>query len=335
MADFEAPSGPPPPKVPEGWIARWNDQYKEWFYVNKYTKKSQWDKPTEPARNPEDEGPSGPPPSYAPGNTPALTDSKVNPYDDNNNRGSTNPFNNDIESEDAKLARQLQAEEDARARGHSSYGAPGGGAAASYANTPPAANSPFPNQLPPRGNSEADKAKGLLGKLFGGKKSSGSGSSGIGGMLGGLSGGSHGGHNQQYGGGYGHQQPGYGQQPAYGQQPGYGGYGGAPGYGGYPPQQGYGNYPPQQGGYYPQQQHGGGGFFGGGGGHGYQQPPRKGGGGMGMAGGAALGLGAGVLGGVLVADAIQDGQQEAYQEGYQDGDDGGDYGGGDDGGGDF
>ena len=31
MADFVAPPpGPPPPKVPEGWVARWNDQYKEW-----------------------------------------------------------------------------------------------------------------------------------------------------------------------------------------------------------------------------------------------------------------------------------------------------------------
>jgi hypothetical protein len=28
MADYEAPSGPPPPKVPEGWVARWNEQYK-------------------------------------------------------------------------------------------------------------------------------------------------------------------------------------------------------------------------------------------------------------------------------------------------------------------
>jgi hypothetical protein len=30
MADFNAPPGPPPPQVPEGWVARWNDQYKEW-----------------------------------------------------------------------------------------------------------------------------------------------------------------------------------------------------------------------------------------------------------------------------------------------------------------
>lgn len=31
MADFVSPSGPPPPKVPEGWKAQWNEQYKEWF----------------------------------------------------------------------------------------------------------------------------------------------------------------------------------------------------------------------------------------------------------------------------------------------------------------
>ena len=31
MADFIPPSGPPPPKVPEGWKAQWNDQYKEWY----------------------------------------------------------------------------------------------------------------------------------------------------------------------------------------------------------------------------------------------------------------------------------------------------------------
>lgn len=30
MADFMPPSGPPPPKVPEGWKALWNDAYKEW-----------------------------------------------------------------------------------------------------------------------------------------------------------------------------------------------------------------------------------------------------------------------------------------------------------------
>ena len=38
------------------------------FYVNTFTKKSQWDKPTAPARPLEDDdGPPGPPPSYSPG----------------------------------------------------------------------------------------------------------------------------------------------------------------------------------------------------------------------------------------------------------------------------
>ena len=31
MADFVSPSGPPPPKVPEGYKAQWNEQYKEWY----------------------------------------------------------------------------------------------------------------------------------------------------------------------------------------------------------------------------------------------------------------------------------------------------------------
>jgi hypothetical protein len=35
MSDsFAPPSGPPPPKVPEGWKAVWNNEYKEWFYVS-------------------------------------------------------------------------------------------------------------------------------------------------------------------------------------------------------------------------------------------------------------------------------------------------------------
>jgi len=34
MADYAAPAGPPPPKVPAGWKAVWNAQYSEWFFVN-------------------------------------------------------------------------------------------------------------------------------------------------------------------------------------------------------------------------------------------------------------------------------------------------------------
>ncbi|KAI2632000.1 hypothetical protein GGR54DRAFT_12527 [Hypoxylon sp. NC1633] len=310
MADFVAPpTGPPPPKVPEGWVARWNEQYREWFYVNTFTKKSQWDKPTEPAVDPDahdDGSPAGPPPGYTPGSGPAPTDSK-----------STNPFVNEAtrpggagsrvvdEDADARLARQLQEEENARAH------TPGGGAAASYANTPapPQGYSPYPDQLPPRsaGGTPADKAKGLFGKFFGGKnKQHGHG---------GYPGQQYGGPSQQPYGGYGSpgpQQGYYNGPPPQGQ---YGGYGGPPGpYGG----GGYGGGYPPQGGYYG------------------QQPARQSGGGMGAAGGAALGLGAGLIGGALVMDAIDDNQQEAYQDGYQDGNDN-DYGGGGDdyGGGDF
>ncbi|KAK8087638.1 hypothetical protein PG997_002599 [Apiospora hydei] len=65
MTDYAPPAGPPPPVVPEGWTSRWNEQYQAWFYVNLYTKKSQWDKPTSPAEDPNAPVPSGPPPSQA------------------------------------------------------------------------------------------------------------------------------------------------------------------------------------------------------------------------------------------------------------------------------
>jgi hypothetical protein len=31
MASFAPPTGPPPPQVPSGWKAVFNDQYKEWY----------------------------------------------------------------------------------------------------------------------------------------------------------------------------------------------------------------------------------------------------------------------------------------------------------------
>ncbi|POS82316.1 hypothetical protein EPUL_005458, partial [Erysiphe pulchra] len=68
MSDnFAPPPGPPPtasPQVPEGYKAQWNEQYKEWFYVNIYTKKSQWEKPKEPAYPNTETSPPGPPPGY-------------------------------------------------------------------------------------------------------------------------------------------------------------------------------------------------------------------------------------------------------------------------------
>lgn len=45
VEDFAPPPGPPPPIMPEGWIARFDDKYQRFFYVNLATKQSQWDKP--------------------------------------------------------------------------------------------------------------------------------------------------------------------------------------------------------------------------------------------------------------------------------------------------
>ncbi|RDA93785.1 hypothetical protein CP533_0231 [Ophiocordyceps camponoti-saundersi (nom. inval.)] len=306
MADYAPPMGPPPPKAPEvpaGWVARWNDQYKEWFYVNVYTKKSQWEKPTAPVFPASENGPDDPPPGYEPGSGPAPTDTKKNPYDDHR---STAPHHaGPSEDDDAKLAAKLQAEEDARAR----YASPGAGAG-SYSG--PGAQygqqDQYPQDLPPRG----DKAKGgILGKLFGKGKASAGGGAG-------------------YGAGYGGYSPQPQQQQGYYAPPmQYGGPAGQPPMAGYgPPQQGYGygGYSPQPG-YGPMQS---------------QAPAKRPGMGgampMALAGGA-LGMGAGLLGGGFMAHEMHE-RDEAYEEGYQDAhaDDfggGDDFSGGDFGGGDF
>ena len=188
------------------------------FYVNIYTKKSQWDKPTEPIYPPSSEVfPSGPPPGYS-GSGVSNPDQKQNPY----SAGANLPTDSD-----AALAARLQAEEDERARGSTSRNAQ-----QDYQSTPMpqqgsgSSASPYQQELP-----ERDQKKGLFGKLMG--------------KVGGGSSSSSSGYQQrppqqqQYG-GYGGQ-PQYGQQPQYAQQ----GYG-QQGYGqqGYGPQPGYG-YPPQ------------------------------------------------------------------------------------------
>jgi hypothetical protein len=217
------PAGPPPPQkpsVPEGWVVQWNEQYKEWFYVNSYTKKSQWEKPTGPVYPPGEE-PLDAPPGYTPGSSSvaatATGDSKKssNPFDTHNtpNNGGSSSSAAAQEAEDARLAAQLQAEEDSRARpssgsNHSYY---------SHSNS----GSPYPTgqsgyQSPAQGSQDPrtkDKGKGgLFGKL---KAKLAAPSS------------SHGGG---YGGHHGYPQ----QHPQF--------YGGG----------GYQQYPPQ--GYYPQQQ---------------------------------------------------------------------------------
>ena len=122
MADF-APSAGPPPRVAEGWKAVFNDRYKEWyqhsaqlpfprltmlrFYVNTYTKQSQWDKPTVPAR---DNNSDGALPRYANPGGITPSDNKKTSFDSNN------PYNQVGRTEsDVQLAARLQAEEDAQA----------------------------------------------------------------------------------------------------------------------------------------------------------------------------------------------------------------------------
>lgn len=223
MGDFLPPSGPPPPHVPEGWKAQWNDQYKEWFYVNVYTRQSQWEKPTEPVYpSSGSSAPAGPPPSYGQHDAKSTGPEK-------GGYGSNNPYGHGAGmSEDERLARKLQEEENARLGGSSSRGAAGGyyGAGGAGANPqgvsygqPSYGQSPYGQSQSPMPQSSyqqqeelpaRDQKRGLFSKLMG--KSS-----------------SHppqqSGYPQQqatYGqGGYGYpqQQAGYyGQQPQYVQQ---------------------------------------------------------------------------------------------------------------------
>jgi len=234
MSDYLPPTSPPPPKVPEGWKAVWNEQYKEWFYVNLFTKQSSWEKPTEPAPRPGDDAPpAAPPPSYSTGPNDANVGDVKKPLESNN------PYNPSLQSggsheTDEQVARRLQQEEEQRNRGagdsyyHNASTANPAGIQGGYPGAP----------QPMSPNSSSGGKKGFLGKLLG--KASGGGSSGGYGHQGGYP------QQQQYG-GYPQQQQYGGGYPQYGQGPGYGygqpgpGYGG--GYGG-----GYGRPPPRKGG---------------------------------------------------------------------------------------
>jgi hypothetical protein len=213
--------------VPEGWVAQWNEQYKEWFYVNKYTKQSQWEKPTEPVYPTQGNVPPGAPPGYDSSTKPKFGgDEKSgfpsnNPYNTNNAGASGSSM-----SADEEYARKLQAEEDAR-RNDQNRGASDGYYGAGSSNSP-YGQSGAPQYGQPYGQQSQQEQKKSGGGLFG-KIASKLGS-----------------------GGSSRPQQGYGHQPMYGQQqypPMQGGYGGYP-------QQGYGY--PQQG--YPPRRAGGGGM---------------------------------------------------------------------------
>lgn len=337
MSSFAPPPGPPPPSVPDGWKAQYDDRYKAWyipsqllptlsqkspslvnvltrnrFFIDLATGKSQWDNPQTPPTAPPGPPPGSDLPPYeqsGPADPTALASASAG--EKKSNMSSNNPYNpvngpagvhgSSSMDEDARLAAKLQAEEDAR-------GSRGVGGASDYydnnaaqpqSNTPPYASQSQSQSPMPEKRSKG----GFLSKLMG--KASGSGSSSRP-------------YQQQQ------QQQYYPQQ----QQQQYGGGGGGYG-GGYPqqgPPMGYGGYPQQGYGGYPQQ------------GYGYQQqqqPQRRTGGGMGTAGAAALGVGGGLLGGMLIADAIDDHEDHDNYDngggGYDDGG-GGDF---DGGGGDF
>lgn len=294
---FAPPAGPPPPSVPEGWKPEFDDRYKQWYFVNLHTGKSQWERPEAPAQKQEElhEPPSAPPPSYEES---GAGDSAAGASDKKGGFGSNNPYNQekdkeDVVESDAKLAARLQAEENARSGTQSPAVQPG--AASDYYSDGSHAQSPGPSSaqnLAPQdtGRGNRTRSRSFLSKLMGKAKPSSGGSS------------------SPFGAG------GYSRPPPP-----------APQSYVYPPSGYYGGYAQPQAGYgysqYPMQ-------------GGYAQPQRRQGG-MGNAGAAALGVGGGLLGGALLAEAF-DGDDNTYIENNYGGDDG-DYGGGGDdfGGGDF
>ena len=294
MADYAPPPGPPPPRVPEGWKAVFNDQYKEWydqnspsspscpptlshpcpalrpthpllhrFYVNVHTKQSTWEKPTAPAPRPGSDyfAPSEAPPGYAGGGGGMISaDTKKAPLE-SNNPYSAHPGGYATDS-DAALAARLQAEEDARVNAAAGPGSrsphpAGGGGGDGYYGQRSGAGAAYP------GAQEGSPTGGFGASQQLPPRPDEQPSYGSRGLLSKLMGKGKSSHSQQ----------------RYGQQGGYGGYGPPQGYGGYP-QQGYGGGPQYM-----------------------QQQPRRSG--MGAGGAAALGLGGGLLGGVMLGEAME------------------------------
>ncbi|KAE8392727.1 hypothetical protein BDV23DRAFT_150966 [Aspergillus alliaceus] len=179
---FAPPPGPPPPVVPEGWKAQFDDRYKQWFFVNLHTGKSQWEPPEGPAQEGLHAPRSEAPPSYeesGPSNPSALHGTN-----EKKSLGSNNPYNqagagsSSLDS-DARLAAQLQAEEDARAHVSRSPGQQTQlGASADYyaeASRPQSVGYQSAPASTQQGvGSEQKRSKGFLSKLIG-KASSGGG----------------------------------------------------------------------------------------------------------------------------------------------------------------
>lgn len=147
--------------------------------MNLHTGKSQWERPEGPAQKEEQHAPpSGPPPSYD-DSGPANPSVQAAATDDKKTLGSNNPYNqadpsNDTLESDARLAAQLQAEEDARAQSRSPVHP---GAAADYysGSSRPLSSAGYQPSQGPAPAPEPKRSRGFLSKLMG-KSSSSSGS---------------------------------------------------------------------------------------------------------------------------------------------------------------
>ncbi|RAH63868.1 uncharacterized protein BO66DRAFT_396651 [Aspergillus aculeatinus CBS 121060] len=295
---FAPPPGPPTPSVPEGWKAQFDDRYNQWFFVNLRTGRSQWERPEGPNRTePEIHGPpSEPPPSYdasgpaEPSSLAAAGDKKT--VDSRNPYKPPESAHHNLD-DDARLAAQLQAEENARARRRSPASS-GGAASDYYTDGSPRQTAGYQSSEPQSQNSSPgpaqQRSKGFFSKLKG--------------KVAGNSGASFPRPQQPV------------PQQSYGYPQGgyyYGGGGVGAGYASQQTGYGYPSYPPQ-GSFYPT-----------------QQQPQQRRHGMGTAGAAALGVGGGLLGGMLLADAVEDMSHDYGPPPGDYGDDyGGDFGGGDD-----
>ncbi|QSS62453.1 hypothetical protein I7I51_02190 [Histoplasma capsulatum] len=346
---FAPPAGPPPPRVPDGWVVQFDDKYKEWFYVNLKTGISQWERPPVPDTLPPSYDQASPATTGDPATTATAAGDEAatgdvmktstittssstrlelgsnNPYNPARSRSPSGPAtrttaDSQMIDEDAKLAAKLQAEEDERAQqGHEQGQQKYAGSPPSHPQLPPQQQyqqqeqqqqHPHSSPPPPQHWQQPQETKRSSGGGFFGKLLN-KASAKV----------HHGSSNSGSGSGFApphnYNQP-YQQQPYQQYQPSP--YPGPHGYNGYPPGAAPAGGAPFYG---PQQPYAPG------------PPPkqRKRFGGIGPGGAAALGLGGGLLGGALLADAI--GDHYDYQEGYEDGLAAGDFGGGDFGGGDF
>lgn len=59
--EMSAPNQPPPPSVPDGWLAKYDSNYKTYYYVDLSTGKSQWEAPAGVGSK----SASGNPPAYS------------------------------------------------------------------------------------------------------------------------------------------------------------------------------------------------------------------------------------------------------------------------------